>query len=639
MNKVVSVEDAVALIQDGDVVAVSGYGTNGVPEKSLMALGKRFEETSEPKRLTLMFAGGIGDGADRGLNHLGHEGLLERTIGGHYGLIPKIERLAVENKIKAYNYPEGVMTHLYRNIAAGKNYATSHIGLETFVDPRQSGGKLNEATSEELVSLQINEGDETLYFKGYPINVALIRGTTADSEGNISLEKESLSLENLSLAMAARNSGGIVICQVERMAQTNSIDSRHVKIPGIMVDCVVLSEPEFHMQTFDAQYNPALSGELRVPLEQLPRMPLNEKKVVARRAALELTPQAVVNLGVGMPSGVGNIANEERVSDRIMLTVDPGVYGGVPLAGYAFGASLNYVASIDHATQFDFIDGGGIDIACLGFAECDAAGNINASRFANRIAGCGGFINISQNSKKVVFAGTFTSGGLRTSIKDGELKIETEGKHRKFVNEIEQITFSGSRAGREGRKILYVTERCVFRLREEGLELTEVAPGIDVRKQILDLMPFAPIIDEISPMKSELFFEGRFGLLDLMSDFGLDERISYNPESNMLFLDFSGLRLNTTEDVDHVKSTVEDILRPLGKRVRAIINYDSFWTNPEVSDYYMDAVRYIQNNYYESASRYSTNGFTRIQLAKGLEARQVHSEVVQNYTEAKRHLN
>lgn len=639
MNKVVSVEDAVALIQDGDVVAVSGYGTNGVPEKSLMALGKRFEETSEPKRLTLMFAGGIGDGADRGLNHLGHEGLLERTIGGHYGLIPKIERLAVENKIKAYNYPEGVMTHLYRNIAAGKNYATSHIGLETFVDPRQSGGKLNEATSEELVSLQVNEGDETLYFKGYPINVALIRGTTADSEGNISLEKESLSLENLSLAMAARNSGGIVICQVERIAQTNSIDSRHVKIPGIMVDCVVLSEPEFHMQTFDAQYNPALSGELRVPLEQLPRMPLNEKKVVARRAALELTPQAVVNLGVGMPSGVGNIANEERVSDRIMLTVDPGVYGGVPLAGYGFGASLNYVASIDHATQFDFIDGGGIDIACLGFAECDAAGNINASRFANRIAGCGGFINISQNSKKVVFVGTFTSGGLRTSIQDGELKIETEGKHRKFVNEIEQITFSGSRAGREGRKVLYVTERCVFSLREEGLELTEVAPGIDVRKQILDLMPFAPIINEISPMKSELFLEGRFGLLDLMSDFGLDERISYNPGSNMLFLDFSGLRLNTTEDVDHVKSTVEDILRPLGKRVRAIINYDSFWTNPEVSDYYMDAVRYIQNNYYESASRYSTNGFTRIQLAKGLAARQVHSEVVQNYTEAKRHLN
>ena len=638
MNKIVSAEEAVALIQDGDVIAVSGYGTNGVPEKTLMALGNRFEETKEPNDLTLMFAGGIGDGAERGLNHLGKEGLLARTIGGHYGLIPKIERLAVENKIKAYNYPEGVMTHLYRNIAAGKYFATSHVGLETFVDPRQSGGKLNESSDEEMVLLLNNDGDETLYFKGYPINVAFIRGTTADLDGNISLEKESLSLENLSLAMAARNSGGIVICQVERIAQSNSIDARLVRIPGFMVDCVVLAEPDLHMQTFEDQYNPALSGEIRVPLEQLPPMPLDEKKVMARRAALELTPLAIVNLGLGAPSGVGNIANEERVSDRIILTVDPGIYGGVPLAGYGFGASLNYVASIDHATQFDFIDGGGIDIACLGFAECDAAGNINASRFANRISGCGGFINISQNSKKVVFVGTFTSGGLRTNISNGKLKIETEGKHQKFVEKIEEVTFSGSRAGREGRNILYVTERCVFRLSEEGLELTEVAPGIDVQTQILDLMPFSPIINDIKPMKPKLFCKGRIGLLESMSDFGLDERISYNPDNNMLFLDFSGMRLNTIEDADQVKSSVEKVLRPLGKRVRAIVNYDSFWTNPEITEYYLDAVRYIENNYYESASRYSTNGFTRIQLAKGLEARQVHSHVVQNYKEAKRDL-
>lgn len=638
MNKVVSVDDAVALVQDHDVVAVSGYGTNGVPEKSLMALGNRFEETREPKNLTLMFAGGIGDGEARGLNHLGKDGLLARTIGGHYGLIPKIEKLAVENKIKAYNYPEGVITHLYRNIAAGKYFVTSHIGLETFVDPRQSGGKLNEVTEEDLISLHNNNGDETLYFKGYPINVALIRGTTADLEGNISLEKESLSLENLSLAMAARNSGGIVICQVERLAQANSIDARHVKIPGFMVDCVVLAEPELHMQTFDNQYNPALSGEIRVPLDQLPKMKLNEKKVVARRAALELTPQAIVNLGVGIPSSVGNIANEERVSDQIMLTVDPGIYGGVPLNGYGFGASLNYVASIDHATQFDFIDGGGIDIACLGFAECDASGNINASKFANRISGCGGFINISQNSKKIVFVGTFTSGGLRTSINIGELKIEEEGKYRKFVNEIEQITFSGIRAGREGRNILYVTERCVFRLRENGLELTEVAPGIDMQTQILDLLPFMPIINDVHPMKLGLFQEERLGLLDMMSDFGLEERITYNPENNMLFLDFSGMRLKTIADIEKIKVAVENVLRPIGKRVRAIVNYDSFWTDPEITDSYMDAVRYIENNYYESASRYSTNGFTRIQLAKGLEARQVHSHVVQNYEEARRDL-
>jgi len=635
MNKITPVADAMALIQDHDVVAVSGYGTNGVPEKILMALETRFRETSEPKNLTLMFAGGIGDGAERGLNRLGQEGLLARTIGGHYGLIPKIERLVVDNKIKAYNFPEGVMTHLYRNIGAGKYFATSHVGLETFVDPRQSGGKLNDSTDEDLVFLQETDGDETLYFKGFPINVAIIRGTTADLEGNISSEKESLSLENLSLAMAARNSGGIVICQVERVAQTNSIDARNVRIPGFMVDCVVVAEPELHMQTFDAQYNPALSGEIRVPLEQMHPMELNEKKVLARRAAAELTPQAIVNIGLGIPSGVSNIANEERVSDRIMLTVDPGIYGGVPLSGFGFGASMNYVAAIEHATQFDFIDGGGIDIAYLGFAECDAAGNINASRFANRISGCGGFINISQNSKKVVFVGTFTSGGLKVEVRDGALRIKTEGKYRKFVDKVEQITFSGDRASREGRNVLYVTERCVFKLGEKGLELTEVAPGIDVDKDILALMPFEPAIKKIIPMPEELFLEGRFGLLELMSELGLDKRISYNPENNMLFLDFSGMRVNTPEDVDRIKSSVEGILQPLGKRVCAIVNYDSFWTNPEVTDIYMDAVRYIENNYYKSASRYSTNGFTRIQLAKGLRERQVHSPVVQNYVEAK----
>jgi len=635
MNKITPVADAMALIQDHDVVAVSGYGTNGVPEKILMALETRFRETSEPKNLTLMFAGGIGDGAERGLNRLGQEGLLARTIGGHYGLIPKIERLVVDNKIKAYNFPEGVMTHLYRNIGAGKYFATSHVGLETFVDPRQSGGKLNDSTDEDLVFLQETDGDETLYFKGFPINVAIIRGTTADLEGNISSEKESLSLENLSLAMAARNSGGIVICQVERVAQTNSIDARNVRIPGFMVDCVVVAEPELHMQTFDAQYNPALSGEIRVPLEQMHPMELNEKKVLARRAAAELTPQAIVNIGLGIPSGVSNIANEERVSDRIMLTVDPGIYGGVPLSGFGFGASMNYVAAIEHATQFDFIDGGGIDIAYLGFAECDAAGNINASRFANRISGCGGFINISQNSKKVVFVGTFTSGGLKVEVRDGALRIKTEGKYRKFVDKVEQITFSGDRASREGRNVLYVTERCVFKLGEKGLELTEVAPGIDVDKDILALMPFEPAIRKIIPMPEELFLEGRFGLLELMSELGLDKRISYNPENNMLFLDFSGMRVNTPEDVDRIKSSVEGILQPLGKRVCAIVNYDSFWTNPEVTDIYMDAVRYIENNYYKSASRYSTNGFTRIQLAKGLRERQVHSPVVQNYVEAK----
>lgn len=638
MSKVISAADAVALIQANDVIAVSGYGTNGVPEKVLMALEERFEADRQPRDLTLMFAGGIGDGGEKGLNRLGREGLLSRTIGGHYGLIPRIEKLAVENKIAAYNFPEGVMVHLYRNIAAGKYGVRSHIGLETFVDPRLEGAKVNAAAKEDLVFLQTMDDDESLYFKGFPINIAIIRGTTSDPDGNISLEKESLSLENLSLAMAARNSGGVVIAQVERLALANSIDARDVRIPGFMVDCVVLAEPEYHMQTYDAQYNPALSGELRVPLEEMRALKLDEKKVIARRAATELSQNSIVNLGLGLAANVANIANEERIFDRIMLTVDPGVYGGVPLNGFGFGASLNYIASIDHGAQFDFIDGGGLDIACLGFAECDQAGNVNASRFAGRITGCGGFINISQNSKKVVFLGTFSAGGLKTEINDGRLSILEEGKHMKFVERVSQVTFSGERAAREERAVLYVTERCVFGLIEDGLELLEVAPGVDIERDILRHLPFSLKVKEPRLMADSIFRETRMGLEGLLSELSLDMRISHNPDTNMLFLDFSGMRLNTSKEITQVRDAVEAVLAPLGKRVDAIVNYDSFWTNPDLADEYLEAVRYIQTRYYNKASRYATNGFARIRLANGLQEHQVHSDIVATKAEAKRSL-
>ncbi len=634
MSKIISAEDAIELIQDEDVLAVSGYGTNGVPEKLLAALETRFTKSSEPNKLTLMFAGGIGDGKDRGLNRLGHEGLLKRVIGGHYGLIPKIERLARENLIEAYNFPEGVITHLYRNIGAGRPGALSRIGLETFVDPRLEGAKVNEAAVEDLVELLTLNGEEVLHFTGYPIDVAFIRGTTADPDGNISLEKEALSLENLSLALAARNSGGIVICQVERVAQPNSIDARQVRIPGILVDCVIVAEPEFHMQNYAEQYNPSLSGEIRVPLEALSPLPLNEKKIVLRRAAMELTPHAVVNLGVGLAAGVGNIANEEKISDQIMLTVDPGIYGGVPLAGYGFGAALNYSASIDHATQFDFIDGGGLDIACLGFAECDAAGNVNASRFSGRVAGCGGFINISQRSKKVVFVGTFSSGGLQTRIENGKLTIEKEGKYKKFVGSVGQITFAGKQAGREGRAVLYVTERCVFALREDGLELIEIAPGIELQRDILDQLPFSPMIFDPKPMSLELFRSETMGLRETISDIRIEDRINYTPQTNSLFLDFAGMRVNSLADVERIKLAVEAVLKPLRRRVVAIINYDSFWVNPEIANEYMVLVKYIEDNYYIKVSRYTTNGFMRIKLSRGLDQHNATSSVVKNYTEA-----
>ena len=389
-------------------------------------LERRFLETGKPRNPhALVWAGGQGDAKDRGLNHLGHEGLLKRTIGGHYGLIPRIEKLALENKIEAYNFPEGVITNLYRDIAAHKPGTLTKVGLGTFVDPRVEGAKVNTVTVDDLVALVSIGGEEALCFKTFPIHVALIRGTTADPDGNVTMERETMRLETLALALAARNSGGVVLCQVERAAEANSLDARQVRVPGILVDAVVVAAPEHHMQTYGTFYNPGLSGETRVPLaHEVAPLPLDERKVIARRAAMELMPNSVINLGIGLPDIVGAIANEEHIQDLLTFALDPGVIGGVPLGGLDFGAALNFSAMIDHPNQFDFIDGGGLDMACLGFAECDGEGNVNASRFSNRIAGCGGFINISQVTayESAGFVGTiYISGGLKVSVADGNI--------------------------------------------------------------------------------------------------------------------------------------------------------------------------------------------------------------------------
>src|SRR5262245_22031520 len=332
-KKVISADDAVALIRDGDVVASSGYGGNGNPELLFAAIERRFLAGNGPRDLTLVWAGGQGDGKGRGLNRLGYEGLLKRTIGGHYGLIPRIEKLALENRIAAYNFPEGVITHLYRDIAAGKPGTVTRVGVGTFVDPRLEGAKINAAATEDLVRLINLDGEDVLFFKGFPIHVALIRGTTADPDGNITTEREALRLETLAMALAARNSGGVVLCQVERIAQSGSLDARRIRVPGILVDAVVEAGPDEHMQNYGTRYNPALSGELRIPIENIKRLPLDTTKVIARRAASELLPNSVVNLGLGLPDAVSAVAAEERIQDLITLTVDPGVIGGVPLGG------------------------------------------------------------------------------------------------------------------------------------------------------------------------------------------------------------------------------------------------------------------------------------------------------------------
>lgn len=392
---------------------------------------------------------------------------------------------------------------------------------------------------------------------------------TADPDGNITAERESLALENLSLAIAARNSGGIVLAQVERIAAEGSLDARLVKVPVVLVDCVVLAEPEHHMQTYGTQFNPAFSGELRVPQKVDRSVELDDRKIIARRALLELTPNCVINVGLGsVPDQVPPVASEERIADLLTLTVDPGVIGGVPMSGLDFGAAVNYQAVIDHGSAFDFIDGGGLDAAFLGFGECDAHGNVNASRFGRRLPGCGGFIDISQNAKKLIFVGTFSSGGLEIAIDDGRVRIVQEGKFPKFVERIGQTTFSAGYAQRWKQDVLYVTERCVFRLGPSGLTLTELAPGIDLDREVLARLPFKPAIDGPRAMDSAIFRNATLGMRERMLDIRMEDRLSYDAESNTVYMDYAGMRIRNADDIRIVLQAVDGLLGPLGKRVK-----------------------------------------------------------------------
>ncbi len=633
-DKVVTAAEAVRLIRDGDSVVVEGFVGQCFAEELTLALEERFLLTGTPRDLGLVFTVAPGNRQGRGLDRLCHEGLLKRAVGGYWGLSPELGKMAVGNKIEAHNLPQGVMSQLFRDTAAGKPGLLTRVGLGTFVDPRQGGGKINERTTEDRVELIILDGAEYLFYKALPLDVAFLRGTTADPGGNITMEREALTLEALAVATAAHNAGGLVIVQVERVAESGSLSPREVKIPGILVDCVVVSEPEHHWQTFGSPYSASLSGELRRVRNAVPPLELTGRKVIARRAAMELRPDSVVNLGIGIPEGVANVAAEEHILDYLTLTAEPGAIGGMPAGGLDFGAAVNAQAILDQPSQFDFYDGGGLDTAFLGMAQADRLGNVNVSRFGPKLAGSGGFINISQNAKRLVFTGTFAVPN-RCRVQDGRLIIGEGAVTPKFLADVEQRTFSGEYAAAAGQPVLYVTERCVFQLTPHGLELIEIAPWVDLEKDVLAHIGFEPIIrGEPKLMDARIFAAGPMGLKNDLLAVPLEARFAYDAERNMFFLNMEGMSLVSEDEVEALGTEVDKRLAAIGRKVQMVINYDNFYLAPGLADNYRSLVRRLAERYYSSATRYTTSSFMRLKLTEQLSDRGLAPHIYESRQEA-----
>jgi propionate CoA-transferase len=456
--------------------------------------------------MTLVHAAGIGNSKDKGPQHFAHAGMIAKWIGGHCGLSPDFAKMVLSGGCEGYNLPQGVIAQLWREIAAHRPGMITKTGIGTYVDPRLEGGK-------DIVKVITFEGEEWLFYAAFPVDVAIIRGTTADENGNLTVDDEGALFEILPLAQAAKNGGGIVIAEVEYVALAGTLNPKSVRVPGVLVDYIVVSEPDNHWQSAATRYNPAFAGRTREPMGQIPAMALDDRLIIARRAAMELTPGAAVNFGIGIPQGIAAVAAVEGVPDLTTMTSETGTIGGVPADGQDFGMSYNADAFVEAQVQFDWYSGGGLDIAFESFAQVDATGNVNVSKFNGKSVGCGGFIDITQHARKVVYVGSFTAGGLKLKAGAGKLTIETEGKHKKYVSQVEQITSSGAYAMKIMQPVLFVTERCVFELQNGRLVLIEVAPGIDADKDVLAHMDFVP---EKSPhmktMPADIFQEKWGGL-------------------------------------------------------------------------------------------------------------------------------
>lgn len=529
-TKICTAKEAAALVKDGSFLVCAGNMNNCLAEEICVAIEERFKAEAHPANMTIMSASGVGDmgpvgGVFRGFEHFAHEGMIKRVIVGHNGSNHSIMEMQAKLQVESYNFPQGVIEHMFKSRAKGLDVELSKVGIGTFADPRVEGGKTNSITTEDLVEVVTIGGQEYLAYKTPKIDVALIRGTTADEDGNLTCEDEAVLTNIQAIAMAAKASGGIVLCQVKNVVQKGALPAKEVIVPGVFIDKLVVCQDldKNHRMTMGEYYNPAYTGKYKFPVSAAAALPLGVKKTIARRAAMELKLHVPVNTGLGYPEGIAAVANEEGVADQLVLTVETGAFGGVPAARTSFGATTNAFAFVDSPTIFDLYDGGFLHATFVGLAECDPQGSVNVSRFTDksgreRRPGAGGFINLTQGAKNVIFCGTMTTGGYKAEIRDGKLVILQEGAEKKFLNQINQITFSGPHAIEINQNVLYITDRCVFMLTKDGLKLTEVAPGIDIETQILPYMEFKPIIaDDVKVMNPKIFEEGLIGLNEYLN--------------------------------------------------------------------------------------------------------------------------